>query len=118
MCSSDLKTNQVLYYTNAKQKYRDRAMEEKERVALFLCQAEREHSRLVPQELCPPHWGIGRGYTVWGSGQRYVVRIKAATSLAFFFLLHSFKRVGLLTGLACVQGLWWSPNLDELLWSL
>ena len=28
-------------------------MEEKERVVLFLCQAEgEEHSRLVPQELC------------------------------------------------------------------
>ena len=27
-------------------------MEEKERIALLLCQAEGEHSRLVPQELC------------------------------------------------------------------
>ena len=28
-------------------------MEEKERVALFLCQAKGEHSRLAPHELCP-----------------------------------------------------------------
>ena len=31
--------------------------EEKQRVALFLCQAKREHSRLAPQELCPPRVG-------------------------------------------------------------
>ena len=33
---------------------------------------------------CPPsalHWGIGRGYIVKGSGQRYEIRIKAATVL-------------------------------------
>ena len=28
-------------------------LEEKERVALLLCQAKGEHSRLVPQDLCP-----------------------------------------------------------------
>ena len=28
-------------------------MEEKERVALFLCQAKREHSRIAPQGLYP-----------------------------------------------------------------
>ena len=39
--------------TNDKQKYRDRVMEEKERVALLLCQAKGEHSRLALQELCP-----------------------------------------------------------------
>ena len=39
-------------------------MEEKEKVALFLCQAKGKHSRLVPQELCPLPWGIGRGYIV------------------------------------------------------
>lgn len=27
------------------------------RVALFLCQTKREHSRLAPQELCPPSFG-------------------------------------------------------------
>ena len=29
-------------------------MEEKEKLALLLCQAKGDHSRLVPQELCPP----------------------------------------------------------------
>ena len=28
-------------------------MEDKERVALLLCQGKGEHSRLAPQELCP-----------------------------------------------------------------
>ena len=39
-------------------KYGGSVMEKKEkkRAALFLCQAKREHSRLVPQELCPPPW--------------------------------------------------------------
>ena len=43
-------------------------MEEKERVALFLCQAKRDQSRLAPQGLCPPQWGIGRGLIVWALG--------------------------------------------------
>ena len=44
---------------NAKKKYRDRVMEEKERVTLLLCQTKGEHSRLVPQELCPiPSWWV------------------------------------------------------------
>ena len=36
-------------------KYGDRVMEKKEkkRMALFLCQAKREHSRLVPQNCAP-----------------------------------------------------------------
>ena len=34
-------------------------MEEIERVALFLYQAKEEHSRLVPQELCPPPCCVG-----------------------------------------------------------
>ena len=68
-------------HTDAKQKYRNRVMEEKERVALFLCQAKREHSRLAPQELCPPPWGIGRGLIVGACGQGYAIRIKAVTVL-------------------------------------
>ena len=40
-------------YINAKQKHRDRVVEEKERVALVLSQAKGDHSRLAPQELCP-----------------------------------------------------------------
>ena len=36
-------------------------MEENERVALFLCQAKKEHNRLAPRELYPLPWGTGRG---------------------------------------------------------
>ena len=32
---------------------RDTVMEDKERVALFLCQAKGEHRGIVPRELCP-----------------------------------------------------------------
>ena len=45
-----------------------------------------------------------RGLIVRAHGQGYAIRIKAV-SPAFFFLLQSFKRVGLLTRLRCVQGL-------------
>ena len=38
------------------QKYSDRVMKEKERVALFLCQEKEEQSRLATQELCNPHF--------------------------------------------------------------
>ena len=44
-------------------------MKEKKRVALFLCQAKRDQSRLAPQELYPPRWGLGRGLIVWAVGQ-------------------------------------------------
>ena len=43
--------------TNAKQKYGDKVME-KERVALLLCQAKGEHSRLAAQEQCLSLWWI------------------------------------------------------------
>ena len=69
-------------------------MEEKLRVALFLCQAEREHSRLAPQELCTPHWGIGIGYIVSGSAQRYVIKIKAVTVLHSSFFCKVSKGWG------------------------
>ena len=35
-----------------------------------------EHNRLVPQELCPTPWRIGRGYIV---RQGYVIKIKAGS---------------------------------------
>ena len=41
--------------TSAKGKYGDRITEEKERMALLLCQAKEEHSRLA-QELWPTSW--------------------------------------------------------------
>ena len=64
---------------------RDRVLEEKERVALFFARQRQEHSRLAPQELCPPPWGIGRGLIVGGRG--YAIRIKAVIVLhsSFFY---------------------------------
>ena len=59
-------TNKVLYSTghccqdlgwlctSAKQKYGDRVIEKKKRVALLLCQGKGEYSRLAPQEPVPP----------------------------------------------------------------
>ena len=38
--------------TDVEQIYGDKVMEERERVALFLFEAKREHSWLAPQELC------------------------------------------------------------------
>ena len=63
---------------NAKQKYGDRVMKEKWRLASLLCQTKEEHSRLVPQELCPHPWWVGKGYIV---RQEYVIRIKAVAAL-------------------------------------
>ena len=74
--------------TDAKQKYRGRVMEEKEKVALFLRQTKWKHNRLAPQELCPTPWWIGRGCIV---RKGYVIRIKVVT------VLHSsakFQKVG------------------------
>ena len=54
--STEFSDSQVLPKSlchDIEQKYRDRVMEEKERMALFLCQAKGEHSRLAPHELCP-----------------------------------------------------------------
>ena len=73
--------------TSAKQKYRDRVAEEKERVALFLCRAKGDHRRLAPQELCPSPWWVGRDSLV---RQECMIRIQTLTVLQFFFLLQSF----------------------------
>jgi len=48
---------------------------------------------------------------LYSQAGRYGIRIKAINSLAFFFLLQSFKRLGVLTRLGCVQGLRWSSPL-------
>ena len=58
--------------------YRVTVLEEGARVALF-CQAKKEHSGLVPQELAP--WGIGRQLTVRTHDQEYVIMIKIVTVL-------------------------------------
>ena len=36
----------------------------RKKVALFLCQAKREHGSFAPRELCPLPWGVGRGLIV------------------------------------------------------
>ena len=93
----------------------DTVMEDEERVTLFLCQTKGEHSMLMPQELCP-HSLVNKERL---SNQEGVCdKSQGSNSLAFFFLLSSFKRMGILTRLGCVQGLRWSPKLNEPLWSL
>ena len=72
-------------------------MEEKERVVLFLCQANGDCSRLMPQELSHssfplPLQCVGRGYIV---RQVCVIRIKVVSRACFF--LCQVSRVGLLT---------------------
>ena len=56
-------------------------MEENERVALFLCQAKKEHNRLAPRELYPLPWGTGRGLVGKACGQGLLIWIKAVKSL-------------------------------------
>ena len=82
-------------------------LQRRKRVALFLCQAKREHHRLMPQELWPPLWVIGRGYPMaphsstlawkipWieGPGRlqslgSWRVRYDWVTSLSLFTLMH------------------------------
>ena len=47
----------------------EKVLEERDRVALFICQAKREHSRLEPQELCLLHWGISEKWKSHSSVQ-------------------------------------------------
>ena len=54
-------------------------MQEKEKVALFLCQAKREHSRLVPQKLSHP---------ALGNRERFYIPVKI---LLFFFSFAKFQ---------------------------
>ena len=65
-------------------RYGDRVWEEKERVALFFARQSGEHSRLVPQELCPPPGGIGRSYR-WVSRSAVCDKDQRSNSLTFFF---------------------------------
>ena len=90
-------------------------MEDKERVTLFLCQTKGEHSTLMPQELCP-HSLVNKERLCNQEG--VCDKNQGSNSLAFFFLLPSFKWMGILTRLGYVQGLRWSPKLNEPLWSL
>ena len=81
-------------------------MEEKERIALLLCQAEEEHSRLVPQELCP-HSLVSRETLYSQTGVSH--RIKAITVLYSFFC--KVQRGGVPDKIGCVEGLRWSSVL-------
>jgi len=89
-------------------------MEDKERVTLFLCQTKGEHSTLMPQELCP-HSLVNKERLCNQEGE--YDKNQGSNSLAFF-LLPNFKWMGILTRLGYVQGLRWSPKLNETLWSL
>ena len=64
-------------YSNAKQKYGDRAIDEKERMALLLCQAKWGHDRLMPQDCAPLPVSRER----LNSQAGYTIRIKAVTVL-------------------------------------
>lgn len=66
---------------SAKQKYRDRVVEEKERVAFFLSQAKGERSRLGPQERCPSLLSRESCFSQAG-----LTRVKALRVLQFFLL--------------------------------
>ena len=50
----------------------------------FLCQAKGRHSRLTPQELCPPAWGIGEDFIRGAYSPGYMIRIKVVKVLHFF----------------------------------
>ena len=63
-------------------------------VFYFLCQAKGRHSRLAPQELCPPPLGIGEDFIRRACSPGYIIRIKVVKVLHFFFFpLHYFKTV-------------------------
>ena len=76
-------------------------------MALFLCRIKWEHSRLASQ-VCLPI--LGNGKRLCSKAEVYDEH-ESRNSLAFFFLLQSFWRVGLLARLECVQGLRWSGLL-------
>ena len=49
--------------------------EEKERVALLLCQSKGKHSRLGPQELCPRPWWVEKGYNRQEYGSKTLCKV-------------------------------------------
>ena len=91
--------------TNARQNYGDRVMEEKERVALLLCQAKGELSKQASasRTAVPSLVSRERFYSQageWGKDQ-------GSNNLAFFFLLQ-FQKGGVADRLGCAQGPKWS----------
>ena len=53
-----------LLLTGAEEKCGDRVLGEGEIIALLLCQAKKDHSRLMPQRLCHPKERWGGGFIV------------------------------------------------------
>ena len=105
-------------YTNAKMRYGDRVLEEKG--WLYTLPGKKGTQQASASRNVPPSLGNRERSYSWVLWSGVFGKDQGSNSLAFFFLLQSFKRVGLLTRLGCVKGLRWSgsPNLDELLWSL
>ena len=66
---------------------------QQKRVALLFCQAKGKHSRLVPQELCPLPWGIGKGYIARGFWSGVGVRLKVIKVLHFFSSANSWPKL-------------------------
>ena len=54
--STTIKSTTIKERKKERKKHGDRVMEKKKRMALLLCQAKGEHSRLFPQEPVPPPW--------------------------------------------------------------
>lgn len=87
------------------------------RVALFLCQA-REHGRQVPQERCPPSWGIGRGLRIRTCSQGRWWD-KSSEGLIFFFLLQKISKgpqlASELSNWVCSPQVinWWPSSWNE-----
>ena len=60
----------------------------------FLCQAKGRHSRLTPQELRPPPWGI-RDF-IWGGSQSGVCdKDQSSEGLAFLFFCKFMAKAGI-----------------------
>ena len=79
--------------TDAVQKYGDRDFGGRERWLYFSARQKGRHSRLVPQELCPPVLGNYRGSYRWNSQSRISDKDRSGEGLAFFFFLKYFKTV-------------------------
>ena len=75
-------------------KYGDRDFGGRERWLYFSARQKGRHSRLVPQELCPPpSFGNRRRFYTWGSQSGVYDKNQSSEGLAFFFFLHYFKIV-------------------------
>ena len=62
-------------------------------MALFSARQKGRHSRLVPQELCPPSLGIREDFICGACSLGYKIRIKVVKVLHFSSPLHYFKAV-------------------------